>query len=200
MSAADGWTTVASRATNKPQKQAKQNTKLRRQQELAQAINAPSTDDDTNEFIEDQLVKRIVEQMVPALKESRFYHYLSELLHGNAFEVISVLGVGRLSSDASVLQTALAVALKDCVAVVRPEAQCVMCDPVLRAGDVRVLHRLGLQTDDINVKGKISCDIKTLFFMPHCPYRLYSNILWANWGEQLGNITILGNRYAGFIC
>lgn len=34
----------------------------------------------------------------------------------------------------------------------------------------------------------------TLFYMPHCPYRLYCSVLWTNW-EFLDNIAILGNRY-----
>ena len=32
-----------------------------------------------------------------------------------------------------------------------------------------------------------------LFYMPHCPYRLYCNLLWANW-HSLHKIFILGNR------
>lgn len=33
----------------------------------------------------------------------------------------------------------------------------------------------------------------TLFYMPHCPYRLYCNVLWRNW-FHLDRIMILGNR------
>jgi hypothetical protein len=32
-----------------------------------------------------------------------------------------------------------------------------------------------------------------LFYMPHCPYRLYCNVLWQNW-FHLDRIFILGNR------
>eukprot|EP00903_Cladosiphon_okamuranus_P019278 g17721.t1 len=39
----------------------------------------------------------------------------------------------------------------------------------------------------------------TLFFMPHCPQRLYSNVLWANWSARgLGSIVILGNKLSSY--
>ncbi|CAM9490922.1 unnamed protein product [Scytosiphon promiscuus] len=39
----------------------------------------------------------------------------------------------------------------------------------------------------------------TLFFMPHCPQRLYSNVLWANWSSRaLGSIIILGNKISRY--
>ncbi len=34
-----------------------------------------------------------------------------------------------------------------------------------------------------------------LFFMPHCPRRLYSNLLWANWRPRaLPSLVVAGNR------
>ena len=41
---------------------------------------------------------------------------------------------------------------------------------------------------------------RTLFYMPHCPMRLYSNVLWANWGEPLwsGNVVVYGNNFHGY--
>ncbi|CAN0454489.1 unnamed protein product [Ectocarpus sp. 12 AP-2014] len=39
----------------------------------------------------------------------------------------------------------------------------------------------------------------TLFFMPHCPQRLYSNVLWANWSSRaMGSILILGNKISSY--
>lgn len=37
----------------------------------------------------------------------------------------------------------------------------------------------------------------SLFFMPHCPMRLYSNVLWANWFE-LSRLLIFGNSFKAY--
>lgn len=55
---------------------------------------------------------------------------------------------------------------------------------------------------EINERGKrsISTDNNksTLFFMPHCPMRLYSNVLWANWGDALLRTIIFGNSFYAY--
>jgi len=41
----------------------------------------------------------------------------------------------------------------------------------------------------------------TLFYMPHCPMRLYSNVLWANWKKELilgGRMIIFGNSFKAY--
>lgn len=39
---------------------------------------------------------------------------------------------------------------------------------------------------------------KIIFYMPHCPYRLYCNILYSYW-DCLNSIIIVGNRYRIYI-
>jgi len=46
-----------------------------------------------------------------------------------------------------------------------------------------------------NEYGKRPATLPTLFFMPHCPMRLYCNVLYANW-ESLQNVLVLGNSFA----
>ena len=44
-------------------------------------------------------------------------------------------------------------------------------------------------------------DSSTFFYMPHCPMRLYSNVLWANWNEELimnGRIVLFGNSFKAY--
>ena len=47
--------------------------------------------------------------------------------------------------------------------------------------------------------GNGTCN-RTLFYMPHCPMRLYNNVLWANWGDSLwnGRVVIYGNNFHGY--
>lgn len=169
------------------------NPNLQRQQETARAISA-SDPQGVGIERENVITARIADVLHPLIVHSRVYKHIIDLVHGETFESLMVLGVGRLTSDASVLQTALALALFRWMVARNPRAECAVCDPVLTPSDTSILIRLGLKVDDINRKGKISCSNKTLFFMPHCPYRLYSNVLWANWGQGLANVTILGNR------
>ncbi|CAM9545165.1 unnamed protein product, partial [Chrysoparadoxa australica] len=65
-------------------------------------------------------------------------------------------------------------------------------DPVTTRVEQAVLEQLGFEVQSIDREGKHWVSVPTLFFMPHCPMRLYSNLLWANWAS-LGNLLLLGN-------
>ncbi|CAM9571730.1 unnamed protein product [Discosporangium mesarthrocarpum] len=98
----------------------------------------------------------------------------------------------------------------------------VVFDPVMGERERAVLTKLGCGVIAVNEEGKRCCCEgdglggaregpgaegrqghdqcrPTLFFMPHCPMRLYSNLLWANWtSEALGCLVILGNSLAAY--
>ena len=38
----------------------------------------------------------------------------------------------------------------------------------------------------------------TVFFMPHCPFSLYCNVLRANWGDDLSRLVIVGNSFSSY--
>ena len=40
-------------------------------------------------------------------------------------------------------------------------------------------------------------EAKSLFYMPHCPMRLYCNVLWSHW-ETLGSTIIFGNSFHSY--
>lgn len=62
-----------------------------------------------------------------------------------------------------------------------------------------LVNDLDITIIDGNERGKRSAELNrpTLFYMPHCPMRLYSNVLWANW-ENLENIIIFGNSFVSY--
>ena len=74
------------------------------------------------------------------------------------------------------------------------QIECKIFDPLFSPKECEVCHSAGLIVSDENRKGKHRAGSQpTLFFMPHCPFRLYVNLLWENW-NNLENVIILGNR------
>lgn len=55
-------------------------------------------------------------------------------------------------------------------------------DPCTTTMESHILEELEIENHSTNERGKHPLNnIPTLFFMPHCPVRLYGNVLWANW-------------------
>ena len=74
------------------------------------------------------------------------------------------------------------------------ESNCTIFDPLLSSKECEVCSMLKCPMSSENRMGKHQTDSgPTLFFMPHCPHRLYINLLWENW-SQLDSVIILGNR------
>ena len=112
---------------------------------------------------------------------------------GFKFDHICALGIGSLSSHTSQLQLAICLCL--CDTLLSNGTSCSIFDPMITAVDLEVYRSLHLMVITENTKGKqrIADEGTTLFFMPHCPYRLYCNVIWANW-ENLQRVYIFGNR------
>lgn len=135
------------------------------------------------------------------------------------FSMMISLGVGNvLSSQSSLLQFALVLSIRESWQLSVADAPLLnvnhcdvsktlsldgdisndlkyqIFDPLFSAKESLVCRCLGLFVSDENKKGKHkAAKGPTLFFMPHCPYRLYVNLLWENW-DNLENVIILGNR------
>lgn len=73
---------------------------------------------------------------------------------------------------------------------------------VLLHFDVKIIDKNEQGKRKINTNNRNSEILKdcTLFYMPHCPMRLYSNVLWANWSEELifNRILLLGNSFKAY--
>eukprot|EP00978_Attheya_sp_CCMP212_P005125 scaffold11322_cov45-Attheya_sp.AAC.2 len=74
-------------------------------------------------------------------------------------------------------------------------------EPLLLPVERSVLLKENVHIISTNEQGKRKIEKNTFFFMPHCPMRLYSNVLWANWNQHLfdssqqGRILIFGNSF-----
>ena len=70
----------------------------------------------------------------------------------------------------------------------------------MNSHDRFVMGELGIKVLAQNDQCKRSVgDARTHFYMPHCPLRMYSNLLWANWGEDsLQRLVILGNTFSNY--
>ena len=60
-------------------------------------------------------------------------------------------------------------------------------------------YKLNIITLNLDGKHKVRSDNRTLFYMPHCPYSLYNSVLWANWGQNLSRLIIIGNSFNNYI-
>eukprot|EP00741_Cyanophora_paradoxa_P003474 tig00000711_g3374.t1 len=97
----------------------------------------------------------------------------------------------RISRD----QLALALLLRDRLGVA---ASLAVFDPVLGAEERALLAQLGCEVIPSNEEGRRAARRATIFYMPHCPRRLYSNVLRANWGPALARILVIGNSFGHY--
>jgi hypothetical protein len=154
---------------------------------------------DTSEILDecvedsDTCVQR-VKSAQRAITESRFYQDSISIIRSHTqmeYERIVILGVGNVSkSKAALLQLAFGLELMREFQISTPG---VIYDPVMVPFEQDICLRLGLVlgSDEMDIH---SAPAKTLYYMPHCPYLLYTQVLWSNWGDCLHNIEILGNR------
>ncbi len=147
-----------------------------------------------------------VKKSTAALRKSLFYEEIlnmfarSSLIH---FDSLFGLGIGNFSSSpSSLLQLALFILLSeqfmsnvtDAFGAESVNRSLYIFDPTMSSDDVAICGTFGISVLTENKRGKHDVIGNTLFFMPHCPYRLYCNLLWQNW-NCLHTVYILGNRY-----
>lgn len=144
----------------------------------------------------------IVTDLVPKLQDSSFLKACLTELQNCCYERIVALGIGRCNNPSSKLQTAfLCCLVKDLLernsrADATADLICTVIDPIYTEKDISLCSRLGFSVERVSTRGKISpesASIKTLYYMPHCPYRLYCNVTWSH-RNHCENALILGNR------
>lgn len=123
------------------------------------------------------------------------------------FSNVIALGIGSIArSPNAQLQFGLLLFLRDLCRGETPTCDSdvtVRCyDPSMTATDVEICRRVGVDVMTDNTKGFLSLPSSkdgdcTLVYMPHCPYRLYCNVLWSLWG-RLSTVCLVGNSFQSY--
>lgn len=213
------WVRVVPKRAIDPKKAAKYKLAGSLQRRDSTVTNHEKSHDD-NLTVED--VIKGFSPLLASLTKSDFLKRVLMSLQKTApkgFSMMISLGVGNvLSSQSSLLQFALVLCIRESWQLsvadglflyddhgdaskivmqdgdISNELKYQIFDPLFSAKESLVCRSLGLFVSDENKKGKHkAANRPTLFFMPHCPYRLYVNLLWENW-DNLENVIILGNR------
>lgn len=129
--------------------------------------------------------------------ESESYSNSNDVKCNISLDIIA-LGIGSLSKSlTSKLQIALLIAVRNLLKSSYQINTVKAYDPMMTLTDHAICKRFDIDLIDENKKGKLASKSEvyrfTCFYMPHCPYRLYNNVLFANW-DNLSNIIIIGNR------
>jgi hypothetical protein len=210
----DEWTTVKRRSSSRNAPQSRIGSKIsiseeqmrKQQRKNAKAVSGivDSCCKIDSDFDLDSTHKEIVNDLIPKLQESAFLRCCLSHLRSYSYNRIVAFGIGRCNNSSSKLQTAFLCCLVKNLLDRSPELAsanssgiCTVIDPIYSEKDEALCAMLGLTVERTNTKGKLSLEktaIRTLYFMPHCPYRLYCNVVWSHRNHPDQPI-ILGNRY-----
>ncbi|KAA0201763.1 hypothetical protein HAZT_HAZT005797 [Hyalella azteca] len=68
-------------------------------------------------------------------------------------------------------------------------------DPVFEANDKKLFDNYKLFVLGKNEECLRAVNERTIFYMPHCCWAMYNNVLWANWTpKRLANVVFVGNN------
>ena len=171
--------------------------------------------------ISTDLVISKIENAIDCLQQSSLFVSICaaiDSVSNEKFKSIICLGVGNFSTSPNcLLQMSLYISLRkkyldhesmhkassDVDTKNNFHTQSFIYDPMLTEIERSVCFQLGIPVCEENLHGQYlipsnttdeGADEKVLFFLPHCPYQLYCNLLWTNVSE-LQRMYILGNRY-----
>lgn len=132
----------------------------------------------------------IFESLISSLKEG-----LIKLESKNISEIVC-FGLGRIGECfISRYQFALLLCLRDFYQV-----KVWVYDPIFSSLDKNILNDLKFFLLQENLEGKYKVSGKNvLFYLPHCPKQLSNNLLWANWGLNLGHCILIANSFSSII-
>jgi hypothetical protein len=156
-------------------------------------------------------IEKSLDACLEELRKSIFFQNFQESLKAlPSYQFISAIvcyGIGNFGASkncAPMWQLSFAIAVKEFLAIeqqalkdgeVPKEEQSISVlyfDPCMSQLEAIFLERHGIQIIAENERGKRKTTNTTLFFMPHCPMMLYSNVIFTNW-ERISDVIIFGN-------
>ncbi len=177
------------------------------QNAVAAQLRATVNDDDT---VTQQEIEDSLDVCLTELRTSRYWESLRKILASyKKFESIVAYGIGNFGTkrpSAPLWQLALAVLIRE----QQQEESIAMhyFEPLMTPEESKVLTKLNISIIQENERGKRSIDnnnnddddddAMTLFFMPHCPLQLYTNLFHTNW-DFLSKIVVFGNSLDNYI-
>ncbi|OUM61732.1 hypothetical protein PIROE2DRAFT_27112, partial [Piromyces sp. E2] len=104
-------------------------------------------------------------------------------------------GVGNFTkSRISQFQFALCILLKSNLKL---NGKVYFYDPVFTEVEKEVINNYGFEVIEENEHGRRNINKMTLFYMPHCNYNLYNNVLGTNWElDKLSKLILIGNDFS----
>lgn len=106
---------------------------------------------------------------------------------------IICFGLGSVTGDESMYpsryQLALLLLLRDMFGNIPTS----LYDPKFNRFDRQILESYDLTVRPSNEDAAVRCRHKTLFFMPRCPFNLFTTLFRAN-ADSLSNVTVFGNE------
>jgi hypothetical protein len=118
--------------------------------------------------------------------------------HYSHFSQLVCYGIGPFTRDRKA--SAQYLLLKALANALQPSEGTVLFDPVFSDAERAALAADGFTLLDINEHARRSISSHhgaVLFFMPHCGWQLFQNLLDSNWSvDNLSRLAIIGNSFA----
>lgn len=135
------------------------------------------------------------------LRQTPFYQLLIKSIpSGKRYKSLLSLGIGNFAqSRPALLQLSLVVCLQQ--DFLSTDSPCLNSDPCFTANEISICQSLGMTVPPLTMDSKsyplFLTQADCLVFMPHCPYRLYAQLIWCNW-PSLDSITLIGNSFESY--
>ncbi len=203
-SAVDEWKTVTKSDKKRFARRGNNKKKNGKEEETREAwhLHANSNDSDGCTLSQNGL-ERVTSQCQLELESTKFMSQLQDILvqrpPPTSLVCYGIGNFGRKQStpSASMWQLACVLQLRTFLKEQGNDIPMYYFEPTMTTDEALFLKQLSVYVITENEKGRRIAKEPTLFFMPHCPLALYSNLLFAN-RKTLKNVMIFGNSLAAY--